>query len=284
MIIDGKNLAEEIKNSLKDEVSKIGKKIRLAVIQVGKNPVTEKFLEQKKLFGGAVGIDVRMYELPENVSTNQLREKLAEIVHIKENTGVIIQLPLPKQINPHTKLFGVGVNTQYILDGIIPEKDPDMLSSKSIGLFSSGRSKILPPIVGAIKYIFDRNNVDVKGKQVTVIGAGKLVGKPVATWLINQGAAVTIIDENTIDPTLHTMGADILISGVGEPNLITADMIKDGVIAIDCGTSEANGKVVGDLDPKIADKASLFTPVPGGVGPLTVAMLFKNLVELAKKS
>src|SRR3989344_1756700 len=248
MIIDGKNLAEEIKNSLKDEVSKIGKKIRLAVIQVGKNPVTEKFLEQKKLFGGAVGIDVRMYELPENVSTNQLREKLAEIVHIKENTGVIIQLPLPKQINPHTNLFGVGVNTQYILDGIIPEKDPDMLSSKSIGLFSSGRSKILPPVVGAIKHIFDKNNVDAKGKKVTVIGAGRLVGKPVAVWLINQGAAVSVIDENIADPTLHTMDADIIISGVGKPNLITPDMVKEGVIAIDCGTSESEGKVVGDLD------------------------------------
>src|SRR3990167_3643264 len=273
MIIDGKKLAEEIKAELKAEVLRLNKKLRLAVIKVGEDKVTEKFLEQKKKFGDAVGIDVRIYDLPADITTNKLREKLAEVVHIKENAGVIVQLPLPTHIN-----------TQYILDGIIPEKDPDMLSSKSIGLFSSGRSKILPPIVGAIKYIFDRNNVDVKGKQVTVIGAGKLVGKPVATWLINQGAAVTIIDENTIDPTLHTMGADILISGVGEPNLITADMIKDGVIAIDCGTSEANGKVVGDLDPKIADKASLFTPVPGGVGPLTVAMLFKNLVELAKKS
>ena len=273
MIIDGKKMAEEIKASLKSEVSKIGKKIRLAVIKIGKNPVTEKFLEQKKKFGEAVGIDVRIYDLPETISTNQLREKLAEIVHIKENTGVIIQLPLPKQIN-----------TQYILDGIIPEKDPDMLSSKSIGLFSSGRSKILPPVVGAIKHIFDKNNVDAKGKKVTVIGAGRLVGKPVAVWLINQGAAVSVIDENIADPTLHTMDADIIISGVGKPNLITPDMVKEGVIAIDCGTSESEGKVVGDLDHAISKKASLFAPVPGGVGPLTVAMLFKNLVELAKKS
>ena len=125
-IIDGKKLAEEIKAELKTEVLGLNKKIRLAVIKVGKNPVTEKFLEQKKKFGEAVGIDVRIYDLQETISTNQLREKLAEIVHIKENTGVIIQLPLPKQIN-----------TQYILDGIIPEKDPDMLSSKSIGLFST---------------------------------------------------------------------------------------------------------------------------------------------------
>ncbi|KKT64094.1 MAG: Bifunctional protein FolD [Candidatus Giovannonibacteria bacterium GW2011_GWA1_44_29] len=253
-IIDGKKLAEEIKAELKTEVLGLNKKIRLAVIKVGKNPVTEKFLEQKKKFGEAVGIDVRIYDLQETISTNQLREKLAEIVHIKENTGVIIQLPLPKQIN----------------------------TQKSVGLFSSGRSKILPPVVGAIKYIFDKNNVDAKGKNVTVLGAGRLVGKPVAVWLMNQGAAVTIIDENTADPTVHTIDADIIISGVGEPNLITADMVKDNAVVIDCGTSEAGGKIVGDIDPRVADKASLFSPVPGGIGPLTVSMLFKNLAELAK--
>lgn len=273
MIIDGKKLAEEIKAELKTEVFKLNKKLRLAVIKIGNDKVTEKFLEQKKLFGSAVGIDVREYALPNDITTNKLRKKIAEIIHIKENTGVIVQLPLPKQIN-----------AQYILEGIIPEKDPDMLSSKSIGAFSVGRNKILPPVVGAIKYIFDRNNVDVKSKKVTVIGAGRLVGKPVATWLINQGAAVTIIDENTIDPTLHTMDADILISGAREPNLVGPQMIKSGVIAIDCGTSEYAGRLLGDFNPKVAKKALLFSPVPGGVGPLTVAMLFKNLVELAKKS
>lgn len=272
MIIDGKKLAEEIKAELKAGVLGLNKKIRLAVIKAGKDKVTEKFLEQKKKFGDAVGIDVRMYQLPEDISTNKLREKVSEIVHIKENDSVIVQLPLPKQIN-----------TQYILDGIIPEKDQDVLSSKSIGLFASGRSKILPPIVGAIKYIFDKNNVDVRGKKVTVIGAGRLVGKPVAVWLMSQGATVTAIDEKTADPTLHTKDADILISGVGEPNLVGPQMVKSGVIAIDCGTSESEGKLVGDIDPKVADKAFLFSPVPGGVGPLTVAMLFKNLVELAKR-
>lgn len=278
MIVDGKKLAEEIKISLKNEIVKFGKKIRLAVIYVGKNAVTEKFLEQKKKFGNAVGIDVRVYNLPEDISTNKLRGKLAEIVHIKQNTGVIVQLPLPKQIK-----------TQYILDGIIPEKDPDMLSSKSVGLFSSGRSiagagqaKILPPVVGAVKHIFDKNGVEVKGKKAVILGAGRLVGRPMTIWFMSQGAAVTIIDENTTDPTLHTLNADIIISGMGMPHLITKDMVKDGVIAIDCGASEAKGKIAGDMDPKIAEKSSLFSPVPGGVGPLTIAMLFKNLVELAK--
>ena len=272
MIVDGQKLAEEIKTSLKDEVAKFGKKLRLAVIYVGKNTVTDKFLEQKKKFSGAVGIDLRIYNIPEDITTSKLREKLAEIVHIKENTGVIVQLPFPKQIN-----------TQYILDGIIPEKDPDMLSSKSIGAFVAGRAKILPPVVGAIDYIFKAYGVQHKAKKVTVLGAGRLVGRPVATWLISEGAAITVIDENTTDPTPYTVDADILISGVGMPGLIKASMVKDEVIAIDCGTSEAEGRLAGDIDPAVAEKASLFTPVPGGVGPLTVAMLFKNLLELSRK-
>ena len=271
MIIDGKKLAEEIKAELKAEIFKLNKKIRLAAVEVGENPVTKKFLEQKKKFASAVGIDVRIYDLPADITTNKLRAKLGEIMHIKENIGVIVQLPLPPQIN-----------AQYILDAIIPEKDPDMLSSKSIGLFSSGRSKILPPVVGAIDYIFKAYGVRPAEKRVAVIGAGRLVGKPVAAWLINQGAAVTVIDENTADPALHTMDADIIISGAGKPKLITAAMVKDGVVAIDCGTSEAAGKLVGDFDLAVADKAALFSPVPGGVGPVTVAMLFRNLVELSK--
>src|SRR3989344_7320488 len=153
-VIDGKKMAEEIKAELKTEVLRLGKKLRLAVVKVGEDKVTEKFLGQKKKFGGAAGVDVRIYELPEDISTNKLREKLAEVVHIKENTGVIIQLPLPKEIN-----------TQYILDGITPEKDPDMLSSKSIGFFSSGRSKILPPVVGAIDHILTAYGIQLKAKK-----------------------------------------------------------------------------------------------------------------------
>jgi len=272
MIVDGKKMVEELKTSLKDEVSKFGKKLRLAVVQVGNDSVALKFMEQKKKFGGAVGIDVRIYNIEDDITTSKLREKVSEIVHIKENTGVIIQLPLPKEIN-----------TQYILDAIIPEKDPDILSSKSVGLFSSGRSKVLPPVVGAIDHIFMAYGIQLKAKKVVVLGVGRLEGKSAAIWLINQGATVTAIDENTDDPTLYTVNADIIISGAGMPHLIGADMVKDGVIAIDCGTSEANGKLAGDMDPAVVEKASLFTTVPGGVGPLTVAMLFKNLVELAKR-
>ncbi len=271
MIIDGKALAEKIKNLLKEEISRSGKKIRLAVIKIGSDTATEKFLEQKKKFAEQIGVDVRIYEIPADISTNKLREKVSEIVHIKENDGVIIQLPLPAQIN-----------IQYILDALIPEKDPDMLSSKSWGKFSTGKSQILPPVVGAIKTIFEEYQVEIKDKNIVVVGAGRLVGKPVATWLLNEKATVAVIDENTSDVLRFTLQADVIISGAGKPKLITPDMVKEGVIIIDAGTSESAGKLSGDVDPEVSKKAALFSPVPGGVGPLTVAMLFKNLVELSK--
>lgn len=262
MIIDGKALAEKIKTELKSDVSKLNKKIRLAVVKISSDAATEKFLEQKKKFAEAIGVDVRIYEVPADISTNKLREKVSEIVHIEENTGVIIQLPLPPQIN-----------TQYILDAIIPRKDPDMLSSKSHGL---------SPMVGAIKTIFEEHKVDIKDKNIVVVGAGRLVGKPLATWLLNAGATVSVIHGGTKNPEGYTRKADIIISGAGKPKLITPAMVKDRVVAIDCGTSESAGQVVGDIDPKVSEKALLFAPVPGGVGPVTVAMLFKNLIELSK--
>lgn len=262
MIVKGKALAEKIKTELKSEVSKLQKKIRLAIVKVGQNPASEKFLEQKRKFAEAIGVDVRIYEVPEDISTTKLREKVSEIVHIKENTGVIIQLPLPAQIN-----------TQYILDAIISKKDPDVLSSKSRGL---------SPVVRAVKTIFEEYKISLKGKNIVVVGAGRLVGKPIASWLMNEGATISIIDENTPSPENYTKNADIIISGAGKPKLIKPEMVKEGVIIIDAGTSEAEGKLSGDVDPEVSKTASLFSPVPGGVGPLAVAHLFKNLIELSK--
>ncbi|OGF69951.1 hypothetical protein A3H65_02835 [Candidatus Giovannonibacteria bacterium RIFCSPLOWO2_02_FULL_45_14] len=271
MIVDGKAIAQKIKSALKEEISRSKRKIRLAVLKVGDDPVTAKYLEVKKKFAEAIGVDVRIYEVPVDISNNKLRERLSEIVHIEENDGVIVQLPMP-----------AGINMQYILDAITLEKDPDMLSSKSWGKFSTGKSKIFPPVVGAIKTIFDENKTELKGKNAVVVGAGRLVGKPVAAWLIGEGTTVSVIDENTKNPEDYTKKADIIISGVGKPRLIKADMVRDGVVAIDCGTSESSGTVSGDIDLDVSKKASTFAPVPGGVGPITIAMLFRNLIELSK--
>ncbi|MCX6731863.1 MAG: bifunctional 5,10-methylenetetrahydrofolate dehydrogenase/5,10-methenyltetrahydrofolate cyclohydrolase [Candidatus Parcubacteria bacterium] len=259
MIIDGKKLAEEIKNTLD------GKGLKLAIVQVGEDEASKKFIEKKIKFAEDIGAKTRVYNLPADITTNKLRQKMAEISHILENDGVILQLPLPAQIK-----------TQYVLNGIIVSKDVDVLSSRAFGDFATGHSKILPPVVGAIKKIFDQYNIDIKNKNIVVVGAGRLVGRPVAVWLMNQGATISVINEFTPDISEFTKKADIIISGAGKPGLIKSEIVKDGVVIIDAGFP------VGDADPAVADKSSLFTPVPGGIGPLTVAMVFKNLIELNK--
>jgi methylenetetrahydrofolate dehydrogenase (NADP+)/methenyltetrahydrofolate cyclohydrolase len=261
MIIDGKKLSEEVKNTLD------GKGLKLAIVAVNPNEASKKFIAQKIKFAEDIGAKTRIYDLPEDISTSQLRKKMAEISHLKENDGVILQLPLPKQIR-----------TQYVLNGIIPAKDVDVLSSRAFGDFATGHSRVLPPVVGAVKLIFDKYDVDIKNKNIVVIGAGRLVGKPVAAWLLNQNVTVSVITEYTPEPRLYTSMADIIISGVGKTGLIKPDMVKEGVVIIDAGSP------LGDIDPAVEKKASLFTPVPGGVGPLVVATVFKNLIELNKKA
>lgn len=292
MIIDGRKIRDEIKESLKIEVQSLKKDLRLAIVLVGENPASLRFIEEKKKFGKEIGIDTRVYKFDESVSTTALREKTAEIVHIKQNTGVIIQLPLPPQIN-----------VQYILNSVPPEKDIDVLSSRALGEFYTGRSSILPPVVGAINKIYGTASTEViEKKNIVIVGAGRLVGKPLAMWFINHGATVSVLNKNTSNIAAFTKEADILISGVGVSKFITADMVKDDVIVIDCGVSIENittsdvvnseldensrhptSKISGDVDfESVKEKTAYITPVPGGVGPVTVAMLFKNLVDLAK--
>ncbi|MFY9462162.1 MAG: bifunctional 5,10-methylenetetrahydrofolate dehydrogenase/5,10-methenyltetrahydrofolate cyclohydrolase [Candidatus Sungiibacteriota bacterium] len=272
ILLDGKKLSQKILDELKDKIAKTKKQLRLAAVVVGKNPVTGKFIEQKKKTAANIGVAFRVYDFDEKISTNELRKRLADIVHEAKNTGVIIQLPLPAHIN-----------AQYILNAIPPEKDVDVLSARASGNFYVGKSEVLPPVVGAVKTFFEEYGIEYKGKNAVVVGAGKLVGKPVAAWLTNEGVVVSVVNEYTKDISEFTKKADIIISGAGKSKLITGEMVKDGAIVVDAGTSESEGKIVGDVDfDSVSAKASYITPVPGGVGPLTVAMLFKNLVTLAK--
>lgn len=273
MLLDGKKIAERILNEIKVEVATIKKQLRLAVVVVGNDSVVENFIAQKKKSGESVGIDVRVYPFLADITTNELRKRIAEIVHEKKNTGVIIQLPLPPQINK-----------QYILSAIPPEKDPDVLSSRAIGNFAVGKSTVMPPVAGAIKKLFEEYEIDYRTKSITIVGAGVLVGRPVALWLLGEGMGFTLIVENTAHPEAILRDADIVISGIGKPRYITGDMLREGTVVIDAGTSESAGEIVGDIDAdSVAGKASALSPVPGGVGPLTVAMLFKNLVILSKQ-
>ncbi|MDO8560999.1 MAG: bifunctional 5,10-methylenetetrahydrofolate dehydrogenase/5,10-methenyltetrahydrofolate cyclohydrolase [bacterium] len=273
ILLDGRKLAEKILSGLREEIVKRKKLLRLAVVVVGENPVTLKFIEQKTKVAKSIGVDVRVYHFKEGVTTNALRKNIAAIVREKKNSGVVIQLPLP----PH-------INSQYILNAVPSEKDADVLSAKALGNFFVGKAAVLPPVVGAVKALFKEYNIDCRGKNIAVAGAGRLVGKPVVAWLINETGTVSIVNEFTKDITQFTRGADIIISGVGKPKLITGDMVKEGVVVIDAGTSEAGGKIAGDVDfDSVSGKAAYITPVPGGIGPVTVAMLLDNLVTLSKQ-
>lgn len=272
-IIDGKKIAEKLIAELKEEVKKTQKPLRLAIVRVGDDAVTSSFLERKKKTGEEIGINVRIFEYPADITTDKFRKQLAVIVHEKKNTGIIVQLPLPAHIN-----------TQYILNSVTPEKDVDMLSARALGNFITGKSPILPPVAGAVKKIFEEYDISYKDKWIAVIGAGRLVGRQVALWLMSGDIGFNLVTEKTKNVQEMVRGADIVISGVGKTKLIGAETIKDGAIVIDVGTSSANGQISGDVDFElVSKKASYITPVPGGVGPITVVMLFKNLVELAKK-
>lgn len=272
VILDGKKLSQKIAEELKQETTNLTNKLRLAAVVVGQNPVTQKFIEQKRKAAQEIGVDFRIFPFEETVTTDELRKRIAQIVHEKKNTGVIIQLPLPEHLS-----------AQYILNSITPEKDVDVLSARSVGNFACGKSEILPPVAGAIKAFFDGYNIDYKNKYIVIIGAGKLVGLPVALWLINEKTAFTVIRSTTPNSSELIKKADIIISGAGKPKLLTGDMIKEGAAIIDAGTSESEGRIAGDVDfDSVSKKASYITPVPGGVGPVTVAILFKNLFTLSK--
>lgn len=273
ILLDGKKLAQRIFGELGAEVAAMKKKLRLGVIVVGKDPVVEKFVAQKKKAAEEISIDVRIYPFDADITTNELRKRVAELVHEKKNTGVIIQLPLPAHINK-----------QYILNSIPAEKDVDVLSSRAIGSFITGKSQVMPPVAGAVKALMQEYEIEYRGKHIAILGAGNLVGKPVALWLLQEGASLSVITEDTANPEYFLRQADIVISGIGQSHFVKGAMLKAGAVVIDAGTSESAGKLAGDVDAgSVAKKASHLTPVPGGVGPVTVAMLLKNLVTLATK-
>lgn len=261
MIIDGKKIAHKILEEVREKVQKSERKLRLAAVLVGGNPELRKFIELKKKAAEEIGIEFRTYEFPENITNNKLREGLNKIVKAKVNHGIIIELPLSEHLN-----------TQYLLNTIPEEKDVDVLSQKIQSKFFSGKSKILPPAVEAVKQILKFHGIDITGKRVAVFGYGLLVGKLVSHWLVSQDATVSIITEHTKEPGKISKEADIIVSGVGKTNLIDVDMVKEGATVIDFGR---------DVDfEAVSKKAGLITPPIGGVGPVVVAAVLKNLVEL----
>ena len=278
MLIDSRQIAREIGDRIQSEIAIQNLNLTLLVVQVGEDPASTSFIKMKKAFAERVGIKVKLVELSEDGSTNDVKEIVADAGDNKEISGIIVQLPLPKSFN-----------TREILDLIPPNKDPDLLGSEAQARFAAGESEILPPVVAAVSQIFDNYQVATDLADIAVVGYGQLVGQPVGKWLHNMGIDFALITSENENPEAILSKADIIVSGVGKPGLIKPHMIKDDVVLIDAGTSESpeapvgptNRGLVGDADPRCAEKASLMTPVPGGVGPIAVAKLFENLLALS---
>lgn len=260
MIIDGKKLARDVLEQIRNDA--LDKNLTLAVVIIGNNPVSQKYIERKKEIGEQISVSVVVHEYPETVSTDTLLDAVRQISADPAVHGVIVQMPLPGHLD-----------TDEILNCIPPEKDVDALGVHPL---------VFSPVVLAIQEIFNVHGVSMKDKKVVVLGKGKLVGKPVAVWAEKHGAQVTRIDRQTENQKTLFADADIIIAGAGVPRLIKKEDVKEGVVLIDAATSEMEGDLVGDIDPSAADRASVYTPVPGGVGPLTVVMLFANLLALAR--
>lgn len=270
IIVDGRRIAKEIEGRLSARIKTFSRAPVLAIVSVGDDPVISTFVGIKRRFAHAIGVVMREEHLPSEVTSREIAQLIGSLAAEENVDGIVLQLPIPD-----ASFLG------SILPLIPSDKDPDVLSPESVAAFARGENPILPPVAAAIKIILDDAGCLVVGRDVLVVGHGKLVGAPAALFFRHQGVPVTVVDRPMSDLSTLTREADIIISGVGRPGLITPDMLTEGVILIDAGTSEASGKVVGDTEPSCASKAFLYTPVPGGIGPVTVAALFQNLMSLA---
>jgi len=275
-LIDGKLIAEKIIEKTAKEVvllKKEGKNPKLAVVLVGRDKPSETYVENKKQIAEKIGINFELHKSEEDISEEELIEKIIEIQKDSQLSGIIVQLPIPNHIN-----------TKTILNTVRPELDVDYLTDANYKKLEENTNDILPPTPGAIVEIIKELNVNLSNKNVVIIGKGILVGKPLAVIMKNMGANVVICDSQTTDVQEKCLKADIIITGVGKKDILRGCMVKNGAIVIDAGTSFENEKMYGDVNvAEVLDIASYVTPTPGGVGPITVAMLLWNTVVCAQK-
>ncbi|MEK7134371.1 MAG: bifunctional 5,10-methylenetetrahydrofolate dehydrogenase/5,10-methenyltetrahydrofolate cyclohydrolase [Patescibacteria group bacterium] len=267
MIIFGKEIAERIKNDLVRRVAEASAPVSFGIVTAGTQVVTEKYLAMKKKFGTDIGVTVDI-RAGNTESTDAFVQTVLETV--SAHKAVIVQLPLP-----------TALNREKILLCVPKEADVDVLSLEACAAFASGESPFIPPVLSAIQKVLGEGKITLLGKKIVIVGKGQLVGTPVSEWLTRERMAHDIITKDTSEEEKGMLlrSADVIISGAGVPHMITPDMVKDGVVLIDAGTTEDSGVLVGDVDPLCAEKAALFTPVPGGIGPITVATLYENVLR-----
>lgn len=262
-IVDGKQIAAAMYEEVAASIQTNALAPRMAIITCAPNFETQRYLEMKKSRAEEVGIALTIIEMSADATTEDVICSIESVS--KQVNGIVVQLPLPP-----------AIDREAVLSAIPPELDPDC--------FSGGETThLLPPVVGAIDEIAKKYQIVWKDKQVVVLGHGRLVGLPAETYTKKQGAIVTVLTESSAEVAASIAQADIIITGAGQAHMITADMVSAGVAIFDAGTSEDGGELRGDVHPLVAEKASLFTPVPGGIGPITIAVLLRNLVMLTRQ-
>ena len=272
-IIDGKALSvvvkDEVREQVKELAAKYGRKPCLCVIIVGENPASQVYVHNKVKAAAYVDMDSRLIELPADISEEELLNNIKQLNEDPAVDGILVQLPLPKHINE-----------EKVIDTIAREKDVDGFHPGNVSGLWLGKDCIVPCTPAGVIRLIDSVGVDIAGKTAVVVGRSNIVGKPVAKLLLDRNATVIIAHSRTKDLKAITLLADILVVAVGRAGLVTGDMVKEGATVIDVGMNRnAEGKLCGDVDfPSAAEKAGYITPVPGGVGPMTIAMLMKNTI------
>lgn len=266
MNVDGAALAHKLQEELTESFAQLPERLVLSVVSLSTSSATEQFVGMKKQVGEALGVSVRVVT-PTVTTTAELVETIDGVV--AESHGVLVQLPVPNTFDL--------IKT---LNAVPRSYDVDVLGKEGRTAFEEGTSSVLPPVVAAMREILVRHDIVVKDKRVVVVGEGRLVGAPAAVWFRQQGAQVHVANKKTADLAELTKHADIIVLGAGSPGLLSADMVKDGVVVLDAGSGEVGGRVRGDADPDIDARALLFTPTPGGIGPIAVTMIFVNLLTL----
>lgn len=267
MKIDGRLMAQQHGEMLAEKIALFPHALVLRVFVLSKDAATEQFIRIKKRAGESVGVIVDVVELLETTTTEELIEHIAAAVI--ETHGIIVQLPLPAHIDFETARQHIPAS-----------HDVDCLGAEAEVLLNEGAHVVQPPVVAAFAHILQANAIEIADTKVVVVGKGRLVGAPAARWFEQHGAHVAVVERDTPHSDVLYGEANIIALGAGAPHMLKPEMIKDGVIILDAGTSESAGKVVGDADPLCEEKAALMTPVPGGVGPLAVMMIFENLYQL----
>ena len=271
--IDGKQISAQIKDELKERVEKENIEVTLAVIQVGNDPASTVYVGNKKKACEYIGIRSLAYELPEETPEEELLQLIKELNDRDDVNGILVQLPLPAHMDE-----------DKVIQTISPKKDVDGFHPQSVGALSIGQPGFVSCTPAGVIQLLKRTGVEIDGKECVIVGRSNIVGKPMLHCLLNKNATVTICHSKTKNLEEITRKADILIVAIGKTKFVTQDMVKPGAVVVDVGINRnEQGKVCGDVDFENVEKiASYITPVPGGVGPMTIAMLMTNVIKAAK--